>query len=323
MFKKLFIKAFLLIAATQLTIYLYVRYFPTYYNSDNNHRWWFLKHQFETPNVTPCAKVLFLGESRLNAGVDFTQFPNSWSYASGGSTAIEMYYALKKHLNIHPKPDTVFLSVSPRFLSELFAFWPYAVRNDFFSWHEFKNIFKNNTRLNDTLLKSTAVFDFVLYKANYFVYYQNDLKNNKLVLAKKRNDYSTAQMQQLRGAREHPGLQDSCNGVNYETGYQTFQPSALIWYYFQQIFDDCRQYKIHLIFESMPMNQASALKLNPKFVSDFADSMQLLQKKYPEFTISDSLYFYSNQHFGDPSHLNRLGKRKLTKEITEKYFSNK
>ena len=120
--------------------FLYIQFMPMYYNRPTNTRWHFIKESIDKKYIIPDSKIIFLGESRLNAAVDFTQIPNAYSFASGGAGPIELFYILKKYTDNYPKPDTVFLSISPRFLCETFAFYPYALRNEFFNSDDFREI---------------------------------------------------------------------------------------------------------------------------------------------------------------------------------------
>ena len=131
--KKLIKRILLVIMPIYILWFLYTEYMPMYYNRPTNTRWMFIKKNLENKEQIPKVNKLFLGESRLNAAVDFTKISNSYSFASGGSGPIEMYYVLKKYIENYSKPDTIFLSISPRFLTEIFAFYPYAVRNNFIS----------------------------------------------------------------------------------------------------------------------------------------------------------------------------------------------
>ncbi len=302
---------------------LYIEYLPDYYNEANNTRWQFMHENFEDSTKLPNASILFLGESRVNAGIDFTQFHNAWSFASGGATSAEMYYALTKYLEKHPRPDTVFLSISPRFLCETFAFYPYAVRNNFFNvadMKELSELYKQHPE--DTILGDFPLLRFGLYKADYLEYYQKDISKNYGFRAKHKNAALRKDMIRRKGGRFHPNLKDSCAKLNYETRYLNFNPAPILDTYLHKIFERCASEHIKLIFENMPMNEASVNALHPKFKSDFEQYLQKIQQNYPDAEVADSLYAYPNGMFGDASHLNRKGKQKFTNYLMQKFKIN-
>lgn len=294
---------------------------PMYYNRPTNTRWYFLKKSLEKEYIVPDSKIIFLGESRLNAAVDFTQISKAYSFASGGSTPIEMYYVLKKYTEKYSNPDTVFLSVSPRFLSETFAFYPYAVRNDFFSYSDFNEICKN-LQANDTTIGKNSKLKFLIYKLHYLEYYQSDVLYNYVFAGYKENEELIKQMQTMKGGRPHPDLKDSCSNLNYETAYDHFIPAPILKHYFKKILSFCRDNNIHLIYTFVPMNKSSYNALKPAFIKEYSYFIKSFANHYPYFDISDTIYSYPDIYFGDESHLNSKGKVKYTKYIKEIYFKN-
>ncbi|MCF6184551.1 MAG: DUF1574 domain-containing protein [Bacteroidales bacterium] len=302
--KRIFKKGIFLLLPIYAVWVLYIEFMPMYYNRPTNTRWYFLKESLSGKYKIPEANKIFLGESRLNAGIDFTKIDSSYSFASGGSSPVEMYYIFKKYLQKHRKPDTVFLSISPRFFSEIFAFWHYAVRNNVIDYSDFKEIISLKEK-NDTVLGGFCIPNFFLYKADYLGYYQDDVLYNYVFTGYAKNEKMIAEMQKMCGARPHPGLKDSCSVLNYETKYKHFLPSPLLETYFNKILNLCRKENIKLIFFSMPMNESSFKKLTPDFISEYEIFINRSKKHFPEFEISDSLYFYADKFFGDASHLNK------------------
>jgi len=308
--KNFIIKFTLILISVYITVFLYIEFFPEYYNNVNNTRWQITKNtlnkNIDISDTT--INILFIGDSRLNAGIDLSQIPNSWSFAMGGATPVEMYFVLEKYLQKYEKLDTIFLSISPRFLSEILAFWDYAVRNNFITTDNFIEIQKHNNKNLGFCPKGK----FLLYKLNFINFYQSDFFTNRIFLAKAKNEQMLKYVLNHNGQRLHQGLQDSCSEQNYETNFTNFAPPQLFDYYFNKIFETCQQKNIYISFETMPMNQASEKKLNKNFVADYQNYIQSYQKKYPEFKISDTLLYYNNSFFGDKSHLNSKGQKKYT-----------
>ncbi len=320
--KHLIKKGLLLIIPLYFLWFAYIEIFPMYYNRPTNTRWYFLKESLSGKYKIPKANKIFLGESRLNAGLDFTKIPDAYSFASGGSTPVEMYYILKKYLKNYPKPDTVFVSISPRFFCETFAFWHFAVRNNVISRADMQEILSEKKK-NDTVLGNFPRLNFLLYKADYLGYYQDDVLYNYVFAGYSKNKKMISEMQNMRGGRQHSGLKDSCSLPNYETKYTHFCPSSLLLKHFEKTADLCRENDIKFIFFSMPMNERSFKILKPEFVSEYQKTIQICAEKYPEFDISDSLYAYSDNYFGDASHLNSKGKKIFTIDFISAYLKSR
>jgi len=319
---KIFLKISIFIFITYLATFIYIKYFPIYQNTENNNRWYYLNKVIDKEiDISDSAiKYLFLGESRVNAGIDFNRINNSWSMAYEGSTTIETYFILKKYLENYPKPDSIFLSISPRFLCEIYCFWDNAVRNEFIDYKDFNEISYASKKLNDTILGNFYDIKFLLYQLKFIEYYQLDIYKSRICFAKNSNVQMINWMQNNKGQRFHPNLLNFSSDLNYETKYQNFAPSLLLDFYFNKIFELCRINNISLIFFAMPMNISSFKILNSNFKKQYSSYIQKYSLKYSEFSISDSLYFFTDSCFGDNSHLNEMGKQMFTNQLIEKYF---
>ncbi|MCF6366733.1 MAG: hypothetical protein L3J35_11080 [Bacteroidales bacterium] len=317
---KILKKCVVLIIPVYLLWFLYIELMPEYYNRPTNTRWHFIKESLKKKHIIPDSEIIFLGESRVNAGIDFTQIPNSYSFASGGATTIEMYYILEKYCKNYQKPETVYLSISPRFLTEVFAFYPYVVRNNLLNYSDMKEIC-SALQKNDTTLGSFPKIKFLLNKVDYIEYYQSDVLYNNVFGGHKENLKLINEMIKRKGGRPHPGLKDSCSALNYETKYNHFKPAVILTVYFKKILEFCKNKNIKLSFFFMPMNESSYRVLNSKFKKEYKEYISKFQKQYPEFNISDSVYFYPDTLFGDESHLNLKGKQIFTEQFLKEQLN--
>ncbi len=298
--------------------FAYIQFMPNYYNRPTNTRWQYIKESLERKHLIPESEIIFLGESRVNAGIDFNKIPNAYSFASGGATPLEMFYILEKHIKNYKKPQQVYLSISPRFLSETFAFHQHVLRNNLLTYSEMHEICSVLQKGDTTLGKYTSL-KFFLSKLNYIEYYHSDVLYNNVFGGYKENIEFIKEMNKRKGGRPHTGLKDSCSALNYETNYKHFSPSDILTHYFNRIFSLCRDNQIDLIFFFMPMNESSFRALKPAFVKEYKTYIQGFQLQYPEFNISDHLYFYPDSLFGDNSHLNSKGKEEFTKRFLREY----
>ncbi len=312
--KNLIFRFLLIFIIFYISFYIYIELCPLCYDNPNNTRWYFLKEILtKKQQYVGKPQLLFLGDSRINAAIDFKKIPQAWSLATGGTTPIENYYFLKRFIELYGKPKLVILSISPRFLSEKYAFWPYAVRNDFFNFNEYKEIFSYVKKYpNDTIFSNFFWGKIILYKLHYPAYYQYDIYRNKVFFAYAKNKKFIRRMIENRGGRPIPNLKDSCSEANYETRYKNFHPSSILTAYLYKMIEVCQDSNIDFVFIAMPMNRTSERLLKPLFVKNYVNFMRKIKSHYPQFLISDTLYFYPDSLFGDPSHLNAKGKKIYT-----------
>ncbi len=307
-----------------LPVYLiwwcFIEFFPMQYASQTAVRWYYLKERLEPANL-PQTDNLLLGDSRLNAGVKVCDLPQSYSFASGGSTSIEMYYVLKKYIDAGGKPKRVFISISPRFFTEKFIFWHYAARSGFINFSDISEIGSAARNFpNDSLFSFMPEAKYLLYRLNYPGYYQYDVRKIYTLDRHKRNMQLLDIMKNSCGNRPHTGLKDSCNELNYETRFKIFEPSQILNYYFIKILELCKENKFETIFLCCPMNESSFNALSNNFKNSYKAYFDNIQMQYPEFELSNTIYSYPDSLFGDASHLNEKGQAKYTEFLLKTYF---
>lgn len=341
---KLVAKLLWLILPVYLLIFTYIESMPVYYNSQNNNRWYYMKQRLNEPLQAGKINVLFLGESRVNAGIDINQIPESWSFAAGGATAIEMYYSLIKYLKNNEKPTIIYFSLSPRSMTSIYSFWEFAVRNNFFSFSEIHRILELSNQLENHNTLGYTVFTeadiaagrnteenrhytppflkYTGYKINFLPYYQLDIRNNFLFAAKNDNLQMIAQMDSMRGRRFHPVVEKKgSSGLNYETGMSHFTVPPLLDFYLKKLLNTCVEENIYVIFEPSPMNVSSVEVLKNQFIKEYKNYIHNLENQFPTFYFTDTFYTYPDSLFGDPSHLNPTGRDKFTRFLIEKHFN--
>lgn len=293
----------------------YLHYLPSYYNSATNNRWGFLKETLTTQQKYAAQPILFIGDSRLNAGVDFIQIDSCFNLSAGGISPIEMYYIVKKYLTVYPAPKKIVLSQSPRFFTELFSLWKFAVRNRFFTKQELTEIFTSSVQTNDTLIGSFPEYQSLLFTLKYFEYYQPDLRASRICFGKKRNNKMNAYMLYNKGKRPHPLYLKKSSGLNYEASMKNFRPSPLLNYYFDKLLQLCHQHAIQVHFVNMPMNASSYSKLSAPLKMQFENYLRAKNKHYPNMQFDTKLYAWPDSLFGDPSHLHSFGSKHFTDSL--------
>ena len=240
--KTFFIKTIIFTSVLYIISYLYISFFPIYYNSVDNTRWYYFQQIFERKIKIKKSSILFLGDSRVNTNIDVKKIQNTWSFAAGGSSPIEMFYALKNYIGIYSKPDTVFVSFSPRTFIEAYSFWNYSIRNNYLTNSQFNEIYNNlKQEPEDVVLGNFPYFKYLLYKINYIKFYQTDIYKNHIFLAKKKNEQIISHFQYEQGIWNYPNLKNTCSALNYETKLNSFSSSSLLNLYFIKILDLCKK----------------------------------------------------------------------------------
>lgn len=293
----------------------YLHYLPSYYNSATNNRWHFLKETLTTQQQYATQPILFVGDSRLNAGVDFIQIDSCFNLSAGGISPIEMYYIVKKYLTVYPAPKKIVLSQSPRFFTELFSLWKFAVRNRFFSEQELAEIFTTAAQTNDSLIGTLPEYQSLLFTLKYFEYYQPDLRASRIFFGKKRNDKMNAYMLYNKGKRPHQLHHKKSSGLNYEATMEDFSPSPLLDYYFDKLLQLCHEQAIEVHFVNMPMNASSYRKLPAPLKVKFENYLRTKNKRYPNMHFDTRLSAWPDSMFGDPSHLHSVGAKYFTDSL--------
>ena len=318
--KKLLLK---LIAALSLPIflsYLYVMIFPMYYlNADC------ITFRYQRDYVhknSDYNDVLIMGDSIGQSGILTYGIDNMDTYniALMSATSAEMYIALRNYLENHDAPQAVIMIFSSVSLVENVHLSDFAFRSEYYSWSELTELYKKGHELKDpywdasgiefdilrNYLRDPTLFLPVVNERSFFTRYDINIKQyNNLVQHKGWMSY---------GEEEE----------NFETDYiaQTdhFEVLPMHDHYIRQIIELCEENGIRIIIEQPPIKESSIGNIRENVISEYEGYYRELQEDHPYAVINPSIVYYSNEYFGDYTHLNQDGAKKFTEEIFDKYF---
>ncbi len=326
--KKFLLKLFIFFIAINLPTFIYFDFFQMNYGYIDCPMWKYSKDfiKGKINSGEPDPKLLIMGDSRAMAGVipgEVSDSANSLCL-TGGST-VEIYYMIKDYLKNHTAPKAIFCSVSPNHLETHTEFFYRAVNYKFLSSMQVLEILNKARELNDYPFKwrepmaGNYFLEFFLYRMDFILYYKAELTAGQFYKRREPNLQVYNSLKSSLGYMNFsPGSYSS--DLNEEAKTPVFKPSPLLTYYLEKVFDLCAKNNIKIIYQTMPMNEASYAALTREYTSGYTDCLQKMQNKYPSAVISSEIVQFTNDCFGDNSHLNGNGAKKMSQYIKEKYF---
>jgi hypothetical protein len=316
--KKLGIKIAAIIAVCYVPVFAYIELAP---NAIYTNRYGICRAQYDAAyhktDQIP-AKTLFLGDSRIMSAVYCTQIPHARNLSLAGSTPIEMYYYLQNYIKNNGNPQQVVLSFAPFHYTAHAAFAKYCLRFKLLNINEIKEIYANARHTNDkqTLSSRYPEINHLKYYLKYPEYYQTELKYS---LFENRTHINKLVYDSVRTARGQYvfGKKNKSEELCEETLRKDYEPTPLLQYYLDKIFEVCARQNIKILMVTPPFNQASYAKITPEYKKSHQKWLQNIRKTYPNARIIDTLYVYPNQYFGDGSHVNAQGAAYFTKKLLD------
>ena len=313
------IRNLILISLPLIAISLYAALFPMKYMAVEYTMW---QEEKDFVNDSGVNNTLILGDSRAKSGILPEMVGDSvYNAAIGGSTSVEMYYAVKNYLKNHRAPEKAVIIFAPYHFCEMD------------NWQQ--TLYYNYLTLPELAEVETEAYK----KKEKAVHYQDwapDILSFKLRLPNKYLDaiyqakfsanYSS-NLEKYNSVREDSGYTEfgTDNGndsLNYETHHETFDYSPLVVSYYERLLTLLEDNGVKVWIIQSPINQASAEKITDAFYSGYDEFMTSVEEKHRGFVVEHSIPAYDNGYFGDNNHLNRKGAEKFTKEVISKYDLN-
>ena len=265
--------------------------------------------------------VLILGDSRAKA--DFVPgllSEDTYNIALGGASAVEGYYSMKEYLSVHEAPETVIISYAPMHYMDMDTIWSRTIYFHNMSDQDLKELFQTAENYQDTekLFIDEYQKEFLMYKFYMPNKYASALRKSGFFF---RYDKTKEKNEQLLKDRGHSfyGVAEGSDSFNGEAKVADFEPSDLVDGYLGRTIELCEEHGIRVIVEQTPMNEASHTIITQDFKDHYRLYLAELQEKYPKAEISQNLYWYENQFFGDGDHLNEQGAAVYSEYIRSTY----
>ena len=268
-------------------------------------------------------QILFLGDSAFKAAVVPEIIgENAYNLSLGGAGAIEMYYSLKNYLKRHPKPEKVFISISPIHFIYLERYRDRALYFHFLTPEEMiesqRKIFELDAPpLPDKILMSLEDAQFA---ARFPTKYFQTIKTSEL-LRKPLNDEI---YEKTRLERGHMLFGNDPNWYKHYVPHEQLQVDFKLLrsldYYMRRLLNLCVENEIPFQVVQTPINKLSygtASKYD--YFAPYQDYLRELARDFGG-KVETELVFYDVTLFGDHLHLNEKGAALYSENLKRKYI---
>ncbi|MEI6752098.1 MAG: hypothetical protein WCK78_02925 [Paludibacter sp.] len=322
---------FIFLLFSVLTAYLY--FGEMIFNTAEYPMW---KSKFDYIEKNHTSKNIIIGDSRAIAGfVPKLLSKNYYNFALGGGTPIESYYILKKYLE-KQKLDTVIISFSPVHLERSIVFFERTLKFNFISTKYISEVLAVSKELNDNFPDSLNGYkgfefssDYLLFKSKTYLikykfptYYINDFRGSLYKPMYFTNKIVYNEINDRCGNYDF-GRKDSATGLNYEAlEKRTFRNSRVMDYYLKKILKLITENNIKAYYIVAPFNRGSYEQLDTCYVKKYNSYFEGLKYQYKNVVWKNNIFFYENNCFGDPSHLNYRGQLKFSNYVKMEVLNN-
>lgn len=317
---------FLLLGPALLTLYIATQ--PINF-SDRSYPLW--THQFDvargaadantSAGRNEPARVLIMGDSRVQAAMVPDDIgPRTRSLALLSSTPIDSYFLLRDYLENHPAPAWILFSHAPYHLlrgNESF-FWNHSVKYETHGFEDFLELLELSQRLGEPLLPGASPLrvtaEWLLYRMKFPPYYMAELKAANLISRRNENLATASEIRKKRGSYVYSDA-DGSSGISREARLDAFHASPLLDHYLRRGIEIAMDAGSQVLLRAMPMNESSHRALSTRFADGYRSYMVNLGRAYPHIHADPELPYLPDSHFGDGSHVNRRGARRLSGEL--------
>jgi len=280
---------------------------------------WAGQLEFAGREARPEPEILVLGDSRAHAAVLPAELGRpARSLAAAGATPLEAHSLFTRYLAHHAPPRLLVVSFTPIHLEFDELFWERTARWKLIPTADALVMFRRAEALADPILgrpdASRLALRWLRLRANLPVDYAAELRAAKLGLRRSRNLGVLEELERTAGQRFYGGA-DAASEPNNEVGRTRFQPSPLLDFHLREILDLAAERGADVVFASMPMNQSSLDRIDPRYAAGWRAHLARLAAGRPEVVWRPELWSLPDDHFGDGSHVNLRGARAVTRRL--------
>ncbi|MDD3413171.1 MAG: hypothetical protein PHY47_04150 [Lachnospiraceae bacterium] len=307
---------FLLIGIPLYLLMLYTYFFPMNYMAIEYSMWAQQKEYSKSGNA---ANTLIIGDSRAKSGLMPTLLSeDTYNMAIGGTTSIEMYYALNRYLDHHTAPKNIMIIFAPYHFCDIDN-WGQTQYFNYLTTPELLEVYQNALKFDDkVVLAGNPITDMISYKLRLPNKYLS-AQYNALFFGRRNDNLSKYQSVEKDLGYSAFGTDKGNDGENYETHHEIFDQSLLVESYYYKLLQLCVDNDIRVFIEQSPVNQASYDLISNDFFDGYHEFLSEVSATYPSISINSEVIAYDNQYFGDNNHLNPDGAKIFTDSIKKKY----
>ncbi len=313
------IRNLILISIPLIAISLYAALFPMKYMAVEYTMW---QEEKDFLKNSENKATLIIGDSRAKSGILPERVGDKvYNAAIGGSTSVEMYYAMKNYLKNHDAPEKAVIIFAPYHFCSMDN-WKQTLYYNYLTVPELAEVEKEAFKYSESQVHYqdwiTDLLSFKLRLPNKYLdaVYQAKFSGNYASNMEKydsvRNEFGYTEF----------GTDNGNDSLNYEARHETFDYSPLVLSYYERLLTLLEENGVKVWIIQSPINQASAEKISDDFYSGYDEFMSSVEASHPDFVVEHELPAYDNIYFGDNNHLNRKGAEKFTGEVTARYDLN-
>lgn len=307
------IRNFILISVPLFVLVIYTWACPLNYLSTEYTLWAEEKDYVNCSSQTP--DTVIIGDSRAKSSIIPAELHDSiYNIGIGGTTPIEMYYAVSDYIKKHGAPKNAIIIFAPYHLCDIDN-WNQTLYYNYLSPGELADVYSRAVPLRDPVIACSGWFtDAVSYRlrlpqkylaAEYEAGFTGNRSANLSRFSSVRADCGWCEF----------GTAAGDNGENYETHHETFDSSPLILLYYDRLLDLLDANGVNTIVGQAPINQASSDIMHQAFLDGYRSYLDRQEQKYPDITFVKDIPVYENRYFGDSNHLNKAGASLFTSEL--------
>lgn len=327
--KNFIIKILFLFSLIFLTVTLFLFNAKMFYHTGEYPMW---KSKLEYIENIHKVENIIIGDSRAVAGFDPRIIEDDfYNLSIGGGTPIEGYFILKRYL-VNKNVNKLIISYSPMHLEFNKVFFARTLKYDFLSQDDLNEVFLKSKELDEKFFRLKNFnnnsnkylnevdyyknyFKAILTKYNFLYFYIPEIQNSLLFTRYINNHEIYLEIKKRKGNYDF-GTETEAKGENFEsTRKTTFSISKIMNYYLNEMLLLCEQHNIKVYFMVAPFNKDSYIKIkeqNINYIIDYESYIKSLEAKYINVRWNADIFYYENEYFGDPSHLNRRGQTKFS-----------
>lgn len=316
------LKKFILLAIPLVMVCIYTFLNPMGYMSVEYPMWIEERDMVHKSSGSSDPGTIVIGDSRAKSGIipgEIKDGGEIYNIAIGGSTGIEMYFALRNYLKNHKAPERALVIFAPFHFTEMDN-WDQTLYYNYLTAAEVLEVKRDALKYGTGKVNyNGSLADLLSFALRLPNKYMDALITSRF------NGNREANLKKYAAVRSEYGYtgfgeEDYNDGLSYETHKEDFELNLLVDEYYLKLLDLLKEAGTEVIIEQAPLNTASHKAIKDEYFEAYDKYMEGISESYPSFSVVIGVPEYDNSYFGDNNHLNRRGAERFSREIKERWF---
>lgn len=264
-------------------------------------------------------ETIIIGDSRAKSGIIPAELDSrAYNISIGGTTSVEMYYAVRNYLKNHEAPKNAVVIFAPYHFCYMDN-WGQTQYYNYLTLPEIMDAEINGLKCGEKEVNyNGCLADLLSFKLRLPNKYMEALYSAHLTGNGGKNREKYDSVRRDRGYTAF-GEEEYNDGINYEGHIPEFVLSEMTDLYYGKILDLLTENNVNIIIEQAPINEASDKVITDEFMQGYTAYMNMISGRYEKASVEKIVPVYENSYFGDNNHMNKKGALKYTTYIREKY----